>query len=307
MNSIPIPIPVLGIPHFNRPDLLLRCLASIDYPVEHLVIIQNGEHKDMPPLVSVNHALEHLPPDFKVGQSVENYVRPVKQLTVIQHPNAGVAGAWNEIIKLFPAAWWLISNNDIEFAPGDLGRLAGHVELCRRGYQCPVCGNVPLPEDVIRNEAFCPACCPVENTRAGKFIVKKIGHGLFYGNHGASWFGITAECVRRAGLFDENLYPAYLEDCDYACRLRRLGITATDVPGVAAKHGDDQLTGSCTIHSDPALLQKNHRTHGRNFDYYRAKWGGINGEETFPTPFNVPGWPLWAWNFDPAFRAGQQW
>ena len=31
-------IPVLGIPYFNRPDLLLRCLDSIDHPVGRVVL-----------------------------------------------------------------------------------------------------------------------------------------------------------------------------------------------------------------------------------------------------------------------------
>jgi GT2 family glycosyltransferase len=239
-------IPVLGIPHYNRPDLLLRCLRSIDEPVERLVIIHNGELCDLP-------ALDDLPGN-------------IRWTTVIQHPNAGVAGSWNEIIKLFPAAWWLICNNDIAFAPGDLNRMAQAVDEQL---------EVPMP-------------------------------GLLYGNHGASWFAITSQCVDRAGLFDENIYPAYLEDCDYSRRCDLLGVRRVNVPGCLALHGEGG-NGSCTIHSDPVVRAHNHRTHGGNFEYYRAKWGGINGQETFGTPFNDPAWPVWAWRFDPARRRNQQW
>jgi len=252
------PIPVLGIPHYNRPDLLARCVASIDHLVETLVIVNQG-----PEPVSVNRLLDGL------------RVLPF-QLITIEHPNAGVAGAWNEIIKLFPGRspaanmWWLISNNDIEFAPGDLGKMAG--EISNPKYQIP---NEPL--------------------------------ALAYGNHGASWFGITAAGVDAVGLFDENFYPAYLEDCDWSWRAKLAGARLADVPDVHARHGDEVLPGSCTINSDQRLALNNMRTHGGNFQYYREKWGGINGQELFKTPFNRPGLPVTCWTFDPHRRAEQQW
>ena len=92
-------IPVLGIPYYNRKDLLLRCVASIDYPVETLVVVQNG-----------NEDLE-----MGIGICLLNPHLAKTRLVHIKHPNAGVAGAWNEIIKLFPARWWMLVNNDIEF------------------------------------------------------------------------------------------------------------------------------------------------------------------------------------------------
>lgn len=100
MNSIP----VLGIPHYNRPDLLLRCIQSIDYPVDKLVIVQNGKDEDMPNV-------------FALPSHVKQYVH-------IRHPNTGVAGSWNEVIMLFPAPWWMLVNNDILFTPGDLERMS---------------------------------------------------------------------------------------------------------------------------------------------------------------------------------------
>uniref|UniRef100_A0A7S1NG47 Uncharacterized protein n=1 Tax=Eutreptiella gymnastica TaxID=73025 RepID=A0A7S1NG47_9EUGL len=41
------PIPVLGIPVFSNSDLLLRLLASIDYPVSRIVIVHNGKHPEV--------------------------------------------------------------------------------------------------------------------------------------------------------------------------------------------------------------------------------------------------------------------
>ena len=253
------PIPVLGIPHYNRADLTARCINSIDYPVDKLVVVLQGPE---------NESL-----DSMFLKDVVVFQDCIKELVVIRHPNAGVAGAWNEIIKLFPAPWWLISNNDIQFAPGDLPKLAEFLEI----------------ESV--NDGLHPTA------------------HMVYGNHGASWFAITAHGIATAGLFDENIFPAYLEDCDMSRRFDLLGLRRCDVPDVHAIHGDAErnIKGSTTVHSDPELRKKNHRTHGGNFDYYRLKWGGVNEQEKFKTPFNDPNWPLWAWRFDPAFRAEQQW
>lgn len=232
-------IPVLAIPLYNRRDLLLRCVASIDFPVGHLVITQNG------------------------GE--DGTVQPppcVKNWTLIRHPNAGVAASWNEAVTMFPGDYWLLVNNDIEFAPGDLAKF--HHDM----------SNDPTL-------------------------------GCLYGNHGASWWGVTQMGIERVGLFDENFFPAYLEDCDWSYRADLLGAKRASVNDCMAKHGDARATGSCTIMSDPQLRRKNGITHGGNFRYYRKKWGGNNGEETFKTPFNEPNWPVWAWKFEPQFRKEQ--
>jgi GT2 family glycosyltransferase len=261
------PIPVLGIPHYNRPDLLIRCIESIDYPVDILVIVRNG------PLL-------HFPFDHIVkmrGCSPTHYVTRaggiIKRVEVTQHPNAGCAGAWNEIVKLFPADYWLLSNNDIQFTPGDLEKMA--------------------------------------STAGGTVIMEKQGDlktpGVIYGNHGASWFVLTQRAVNVVGLFDENIFPAYLEDCDHSYRCDLLNVRRTTITDVCAIHGEGKMPGSCTVNSDPSLRAKNALTHTGNFEYYKAKWGGVNERETFKTPFNDPTWPVWAWKFDVKHRSNQQW
>lgn len=265
MNSIP----VLGIPHYNRSDLTVRCIESIDYPVDLLVVIDNSNGRLCGP------PGWQTPTQFIARQ--EN----------IYHPNAGVAGSWNEVIKLFPAAWWMLVNNDIQFTPGDLRKMA---ELVWRetaannldaGHHPSIGGNSGQPE--------------LKHT------------GKIYGNHGASWFSITPYGVETVGLFDENIFPAYLEDCDWSRRADLLGVRRFDVQDVHAIHGEPDMPGCCTVRSDAELGAKNKRTHGGNFEYYRRKWGGLNETEIFQHPFNDPHWPMWAWKFEPATRARQQW
>jgi hypothetical protein len=81
-------IPVLGIPYLNRPDLLARCIKSIDYPVDQLVLIDNS-----------NGTLERLGYSFGIHPLHNTQIRT---LHLVQHANAGVAASWNEIITLFP-------------------------------------------------------------------------------------------------------------------------------------------------------------------------------------------------------------
>lgn len=97
-------IPVLIVPVLARPELLYRMVNSIDHPVGHLVIIDNGDVVGIPPAT--------LP--------------GIDKVSVVRLPsNVGVAAAWNLGIKLTPhAPWWLICNFDITFPPGSLARFA---------------------------------------------------------------------------------------------------------------------------------------------------------------------------------------
>ena len=101
-------IPVLGFATLSRFDMAQRLINSIDYPVEHLVIIDNSGKKEFDPLV--NPFL-------------------VKNLWVIQVPHGlGANGAWNLIIKSTPhAPYWVIPNDDSWFEPGALEKIAKEV------------------------------------------------------------------------------------------------------------------------------------------------------------------------------------
>jgi GT2 family glycosyltransferase len=97
-------IPVLGFATLTRFDLADRLLASIDYPVEHLVIIDNS------------------------GTQSWNPSKPekVNNLWLIRVPyGLGLVGAWNLIIKSTPyASYWVLVNDDAWFAMGALEIIA---------------------------------------------------------------------------------------------------------------------------------------------------------------------------------------
>lgn len=102
-------IPVLGFATLSRFDMAQRLIDSIDYPVEHLVIVDNSGKKEFQPVV-----------DSEL----------IKNLWVIQVPHGlGANGAWNLIIKSTPhAPYWVIPNDDSWFAPGALETIANEVD-----------------------------------------------------------------------------------------------------------------------------------------------------------------------------------
>jgi GT2 family glycosyltransferase len=93
----------LIVPVLNRYDLLQRMLDSVDVPVDHLLIIDNGPGIDTLELSNKFAKVTHLR----------------------MPANLGVAGSWNLGIKSFPYAdRWFIVSNDVVFRLGALEKLA---------------------------------------------------------------------------------------------------------------------------------------------------------------------------------------
>jgi GT2 family glycosyltransferase len=97
-------IPVLGFLTLKRFDLADRLLASIDYPVEDLVIVDNSGKQEYAP------------------------VKPelVKRMWLIQVPHGlGYGGGLNLIVKTTPfAPYWVLLNDDSVLAPGALEKIS---------------------------------------------------------------------------------------------------------------------------------------------------------------------------------------
>jgi hypothetical protein len=101
--------------------------------------------------------------------------------------------------------------------------------------------------------------------------------GMVYGNGQAQWdlFLINDWVVQKCGLFDENLYPAYVEDVDYYIRLILSNIK-TDHSNIPYLHGekDYATTGSQTWRLDPSLQGKLAHSRILNENWYiYYKWG----------------------------------
>ena len=110
-------------------------------------------------------------------------------------------------------------------------------------------------------------------------------HCLITTTKAYSCFTLTPLSIQLVGTFDENIYPAYLEDCDYNYRLRLMNGLRIDSE-ISVIHGEEPHWSSTTINSNSEYRERNNFTHNQNFIYYRSKWGGDNGKETFLYPFN---------------------
>jgi len=101
-------IPVLGFLTYSRFDLAERLLESIDYPVEHLVIVDNSGKREFNPKQ----------PEL------------VKNMWLIQVPHGlGYGGGLNLIVKSTPfAPYWILVNDDSVFAPGALKKIHERVD-----------------------------------------------------------------------------------------------------------------------------------------------------------------------------------
>jgi GT2 family glycosyltransferase len=101
-------IPVLSFPTFARHDLAQRMIDSIDYPVEHLVIVDNSGKQEFKPVK----------PDI------------VKNLWLIPVPfGVGPGTAGNFVIKATPhAPYWLFASEDTYCPPGSLEKIHNEVD-----------------------------------------------------------------------------------------------------------------------------------------------------------------------------------
>ncbi|HEX4850174.1 MAG TPA: hypothetical protein VFV08_05165, partial [Puia sp.] len=94
-------------------------------------------------------------------------------------------------------------------------------------------------------------------------------------------FLLPYETFNRIGPFDEHFKTAYYEDNDYAYRLKIDGKGFFPTTGLAPI----KMVKSGSIQRDAGL----NRDFEGNKSYFIEKWGGMQGEETFPVPFNNSG------------------
>jgi GT2 family glycosyltransferase len=196
----------------------------------------------------------------------EGTIRACERLAALGHvryrpygENRGLSRTWNEgLLDAYAegADVVVIANDDVAFSPGDLDRLAAKAAAHR-----------------------------------DRYIVSCAGYHELYGrrlpSHGYSCFAVNPIALEVLGCFDENFYPAYCEDQDYARRAALSGLTEENCADTEVVHG-----GSSAIFASEELRQQNASTQALNMAYYARKWGGPAGGEQFSTPFGNPSFGL---------------
>jgi len=209
----------------------------------------------------------------------DEITKELEELTTIQHQyikrirvchlpsNIGCSGAWNLTIKSYMLEpYWILSTHDIAFLPGTLEKFVIKASD-------PEVGMVHMQEGDFRGSFEC-------------FLIK-------------DWV------VQNYGLFDENFYPAYVEDCDYLMRvdgrIKREYLTDPFWHGETMSYAQ---SGSQTWRSDLSL--KNKIDNGRILNevpYMVNKWGGDwRNWNRYDTPYNNPFYSLGYSNYDLFFN-----
>eukprot|EP00931_Biecheleriopsis_adriatica_P052049 TRINITY_DN30244_c0_g1_i1.p1 TRINITY_DN30244_c0_g1~~TRINITY_DN30244_c0_g1_i1.p1 ORF type:complete len:414 (+),score=52.42 TRINITY_DN30244_c0_g1_i1:50-1291(+) len=193
-----------------------RLLLSIDFPVDRiLILIGNADHSYLQSLRK------------QVVDSVEENAVILKghvELAAVPY-NPGCAVGVNLGLRAMMSSdveWALITNNDIVFPSGALA------EIYRRYMEREdeICGSEGIEQEggqIKRRNA----CYPRSNV------------GVIFLNRGWSIFIFPRWTVEAVGYFDENFYPAYYEDTDYAIRLRRTKLKKLAWNDVYVGHSND--------------------------------------------------------------------
>lgn len=197
-----IAVPALIVPVLTRPELLYRMVETLDYPIEQLVVIDNGAVVDLA-----------LVEERAQGVADETFVVKVPA-------NLGVAGSWNLGIKVTPfASWWLICNFDVTWPAGALAEFA---RLAARPDALTLSGGTPpwcafgIGEGVIRtvglfDESFHPAYHEDDDYRhrCEQAGVPLVNSGVQVQHRNSSTLSAGYH-IRNAVTFDEN--AAYYRD-----------------------------------------------------------------------------------------------
>lgn len=171
--------------------------------------------------------------------------------------NVGVARSWNEgLLASSESDIHMLVNDDIKFGRGDIDRM---IDLA------------------LESDNAWGIFCSGTNSSLGQVI-----------DHGMSCIIITRQAMKVVGMFDENFFPAYNEDIDYAHRAKLAGLDK-----VIAKANVHHI-GSAAIKASSVLRRQNHVTHGLNDEYWKQKWGAEKPAIKYERPFNFA-------NFHPYF------
>ena len=231
---------------------LQRLVRKIDFPLKELAILQDGDDP------AVVRAIDDVIAELSALPAATCMIRCIRH--VIHPGHVGVAGMWNQAVRLHPAhSFWPMISDDVFFEPGML-------QLFYAALRAPA----------VRANASVGAVA-AQIRFPGRRSVRK--------TFGCMAWAITRAGVLRAGLYDENYFPMYYEDDDHVRRLRLAGLDMYALKDVVAFHGNASqgswyVSGTHLMQAAQGVRSAAMAVEKRStpLDWHHFKWGrGTNG------------------------------
>ncbi|KAF8290570.1 putative beta galactofuranosyl glycosyltransferase [Trypanosoma cruzi] len=282
-------IPLMVVPLMLDLMDFRRMMCNINVPIRLLVLVQNGREAMLSLCL----------------QELERVYGWSGRLVVSRHPeNIGYSAAVNIGLRLalslpreeVPFAF--VTNSDVKFSPDllpnllrDVHEMARH-DAARMDELAAEVANEPSEYSPVLRRGLRELCSTVNDSRLStsallpdriryasvkereKTFSKHYGHFCAY--YKGSCFTsvmLTRLAISTVGYFDENFYPAYVEDVDYSLRLRLLGFQERNVfYGKFVHRGSSSIRLSNEVELPDALWYRRVRSLSANDAYAMMKW-----------------------------------
>lgn len=178
-------------------------------------------------------------------------------LTIINYENFGVSKSWNQMI------------NKAFFSDKNIN------EFLKLSIRNQIANNLTFENVLVLKD-------DIYLGKTEEEILNFIDNNKFsLATTTLTWcaFIISRKTFLEVGPFDEEVFPAYFEDNDYAYRLKLEGVPHSCYEFL----NPETFINSGSIAKDPSL----NLNFEKNRKYFISKWGGEPGKETFQTPFNL--------------------
>jgi len=185
------------------------------------------------------------------------------------------------VLVNFPGLAKLLASIDEPFVPvvvdnwvENRGVAAGWNYGIKKSLEMGIEKFVIMNDDASFQEGSYPSQLIKELDDDTAFVMAEVGFAAF-ATHKAA--------IDRIGFFDEKFFPAYFEDNDFAYRAKLEGMSYKGIIHCKVEHeGSKTQFWNGTGDSERTVSHDQFRT---NRSYYKQKWGGEPGYETFLTPF----------------------
>jgi len=220
------------IPHFNRKELLERCLSSIPAGVATLsyetIVVDNGSKDGSPERVKERF------PDVLLLQN---------------EANEGFSRATNRGLRMAQGEYLLCINNDTVLSPHSLEILVSFMKqhpgagvsggkiLNRDGTLQPSARSFPRIETAFFNRSSLLSRLFPQNPFSRRYLLTDWDHHSVREVDwvSGSFFLIRREVLQKVGFFDERFF-LYCEDVDYCRRVKETGYHVFYVPEAQILH-----------------------------------------------------------------------